>query len=332
MAPRKYRKWRRKPNYARKPRKGRKPVRKYARKFAYKSKKQFSSIKVKCNGQVQPYAKYYQRAPYWKSKLERLYYTASKNVYRQLVPSSIAAGNGSQGVFQHFVWSRSDIVAMLNTITGLAPGTTGQVKNTSRIYLQKCIINFTFTNNSNAPVEFDIYVFNCKRDAEDSLVTLWESGIQDMIGTALPDALSTQYGVTPLSNPAVSSYHKLAKIFHYVVNPGQMFKYHHDSNLFRLMNNEILNPDLQTDEYLRGMTQTILFVSKGAPAQNSVTTSLTTTAQHEVNFVMTKQYHFKYIEDRNMNMNDTTDLDNVANNVYNISGFGTAQYVPSTIG
>lgn len=332
MAPRKYR-----------PR--RRPARKYARKYAPKryarkplyrkkrfirsSKSKLNSVKVKCNGQVQPYAKYTQPPPYWKSKMERLYSTAQKNYYKQLVASSLSGANGSQGVFQHFIWSRSDINSALSTITGLAPGTTGQVKNTSRIYLQRCILNFTFTNSSNAPIEFDIYVFNCKRDAEDSLVTLWESGTQDMIGTALPDTNSIQYGNTPLSNPAVSQYHKCAKIFHYVVNPGQMFKYSHENNLHRLINNEMLNPDLQTDEYFRGISQTLLFVSKGTPCQNSVTTSLTTTALHEVNFVMTKLYSFKYIEDRNINMNDVTDLDNVANTVYNMSGFGTAQNVAS---
>lgn len=304
----------RRPRYYR--RKGRKPS--------------LTSIKVRCNGQVQPYAKYTQPAPYWKPKLERLYFTASKNCQRQLFGTSMAGANGSQGVLQQAIWSRSEIIACLSTITGLAPGTTGQVKNTSRVYLQKCIANYTFTNSSNAPIEFDIYVFNCKRDAEDSLVTLWESGIQDMIGTALPDTNSVQYGITPLSNPAVSQYHKCVRIYHYVVNPGQMFKFELENNLYKLMNNEMLNPDLQIDEYLRGYTQTLLFVSKGTPAQETANVALTTAATHEVNIICNKQYWFKYIEDRNYNMNDVTDLDNAANTVYNMSGFGTTQNVASS--
>lgn len=189
MAFRKYRP--RKLRVVRKKRPARKMYRK-ARKFARFGRKRsgLSSIKVKCNGQVQPYARYISPAPYWKSKLERLYFTASKNCARQLYGTSMAGANGAQGIAQQFIWSRSEIVACLNTITGLAPGTTGQVKNTSRVYLQKCIANYTFTNSSNAPIEFDIYVFNSKRDAEDSLVTIWESGVQDMIGTALPDTNS----------------------------------------------------------------------------------------------------------------------------------------------
>lgn len=331
MAYKKFVKRRRALRRPRKTYRGKKPS--YPRRTRYyrrKGKSSMSSIKVKCNGQVQPYASYTQKAPYWKGKLERLYFNASKNCYRQLGGFSINGSNGSQGVSQQFIWSASDIIACLNTINALAPGASGQTKNINRVYLQSCDLTFIMTNSSNAPIEMDIYVFDTKNDAEDSLITTWEYGLQDMIGTGVPDTNSTQYGITPLNNPAVSQYYKCIRIYHYVVSPGQMFKYTHHNNCYRLWNNERLNADLQTDSYFRGLSQTLLFVTKGSPAQQNDNISLTSTAAHEINAVMTKEYRFKYVEDRNYNMNDVTDLTNTTVKVVNIGGADTNQFVNAT--
>lgn len=301
----------------------------YYRKRQYRKKGGLAS-RVKCNGQVQPFAKYVQRAPYWKSKLERLYSAVSKNSYKQLVPFSITAVNGNQGVFQQFIWSAADINVMLNSVAENG-GASGSVKNTGRIYLQQCDIGISFTNSSNTPIEFDIYVFNNKRDSEDALITTWTYGIQDLVGNSLTTNNPNVYGTTPFYNPAVSTYYKCVKLMHYVVSPGQMFKYTHSNNLYRLWNNELANSDLQTDAYFKGISQTLLFVSKGAPASITGALTQTTSATHEINCIMTKEYHFKYIQDNKWNLNEITPLPNSASTtVINMSGQGASDTVVST--
>lgn len=301
----------------------------YYRKRQYRKKGGLAS-RVKCNGQVQPFAKYVQRAPYWKSKLERLYSAVSKNSYKQLAPFTISAPSGSQGVVQQFVWSGADITALLNSVAENG-GASGATKNTGRIYLQQCDITINFTNSSNTPIEFDIYVFNNKRDSEDALITSWSYGIQDLVGNSLTSNNPNTYGTTPFYNPLVSTFYKCVKLMHYVVSPGQMFKYTHSNNLYRLWNNELINSDVQTDSYFKGITQTILLVSKGAPASITGALGTTSTATHEINAVMMKEYQFKYIQDNKWNLNELTNLPNSATTVYNMSGVGATDTIAAGV-
>lgn len=287
-----------------------------------------SMIKVKCNGQVQPFGRYRSMTPYWKSKLERLYFSASRNTYQSLSGFQICNWNaGKQGVGSQTIWSNQDITNALNSVS-LAPTTSGNVRNTSRSYLQKCYAEFNFTNSCNYPIEFAIYIYKQKRDSEDSIQTLWDSGIQDMTGTGVPTTTSTTYGQTPFENPAISTYLRCVKVLHYNVMAGQTFKYTHESNLYRLFNNELIQLDLQADSYLRGITDTILFIAKGAPAQLTTGGNVIGVGGGQVSCVVTKKFQFKYIQDVNWNTNDlAANLPSAAVNVLNPTGYATAAQV-----
>lgn len=301
-----------------------------ARYFRKRGAKKMSMIKVKCNGQVQPYGKYRSSPPYWKSKLEKLYFAASRNTYQQLNNLMIASWvAGSQGVSQQTLWSVADISNLLNSV-GLQPTTSGAVKNTSRIYLQKCYAEYVMTNSTNYPIEFSIYLYHQKKDAEDSVITLWNDGIQDMTGNALTTMTSSTYGQTPLENPAINTYVKLHKVLHYNVNAGQVFKYTHESNLNRLFNIENIATDLQSDAYLRGITETIVFVAKGAPSQLTTGANAVGVSGGNVACINTKKYQFKYIQDVNWNCNEITNLSTTGTNVLNPTGYGTTQTVAGT--
>lgn len=298
--------------------------------FRSKSKSRLSVIKVKCHGQVQPYGRYKSIAPYWKGKLEKLYFSASRNTYQQLNNLMIASWvAGSQSAQAQTLWSVSDITNMLATVN-LGPAVSGNIRNTSRVYLQKCYAEYIMTNSTNYPIEFSIYLFHQKRDAEDSVVTLWNDGIQDMTGNALTAMTATTYGQTPMENPAINQFLKLHKVLHYNVNPGQTFKYSHESNLFRLFNVETIATDLQSDAYLKGITETILFVAKGAPSQLTTGANAVGVSGGNVACINTKKYQFKYIQDVNWNTNEITNLSTTGTNVLNPTGYGTTQTVAGT--
>lgn len=309
----------------------RKPLRRprFYRRKGYK-KSSMSVVKVKCNGQVQPYAKYRSNPPYWKAKLEKLYFTASRNTYQQLNNLMLCSWvAGSQGVQAQTLYSVSDITNMLATVN-LGPAAGGAVKNTSRVYLQKCYAEFLMTNSTNYPIEMSIYLFHQKRDAEDSVITLWENGIKDMTGNGATSMNSSTYGQTPLENPAINSYLRLHKVFHYNVNAGQTFKYTHESNLNRLFNTETIATDLQSDAYLKGITDTILFVCKGAPSQLTTGLNAVGVSGGNVACISTKKYQFKFIQDVNWNVNEITNLSTTGTNVLNPTGYGTTQTVAGT--
>lgn len=326
---RKYRKYR-----PRRPRRvlRRRPVRKLRRPRYYKKRMgKRMAIKVKCNGQVQPFGRYSSRPPYWKPKLEKLYFSASKNVYQTLTATQLVTWSaGRQGSASQSIFSSTDIIACLNSV-GLAPTSAGQVRNTSRSYLQKCYAEFVFTNCCNYPVEFQVYVFKSKRDAEDDIMTVWQDGIEDMVANALTTNTTTTYGQTPTANPAINTYYKCSKILYYNVMAGQTFKYVHESNLFKLLNNELLQTDLQVDTYLKGYTDSIVFIAKGAPSQLTTGGNQVGVPGGNVSCVITKKYQFKFIQDVNWNMNEVTNLSTTGTNVLNPTGYAPAnQTVAST--
>lgn len=297
-------------------------------------KKSLSVVKVRNNGQVQPFSGYTSKYPYWKNKLEKLYFSAAKNIYQSLTSENITVSAGKQICRFYTSFSVADIISALNVVTK-QPGTAGQVKNTTRSYLQKCISEYNMTNSSNAPIEFSVYLYKCKRDAEDSLLTAWTQGIEDQQGNAATSNSPSTYGMSPLNDTVVNSYWKCHKIIHYNVMAGQTFKFVHTSNLFKLLNNEIIQADMQVDAYLKGYTSGILFIVKGAAAKET-TTNTVTSALGSVALICNKMYHWKYIEDSNTNINTISELvAGTAPQVLNPSGYvadltaGSDQYIPS---
>lgn len=310
--------------FSRKPRTARRSKSSYPRRPRYYRRKggnSLSVVKVKCNGQVQPFGKYRSAPPYWKSKLEKLYFSASRNTYQTLTATQLLSWTaGRQGVSSLTLWSATDIIACLNSV-GQAPTASGQVRNTARSYLQKCYAEFNMTNSCNYPIEFSIFCFKSKRDAEDDLVTCWTDGIDDMTGNAVTATSPTTYGQTPFENPAINTYYKCHKVLHYNVNAGQTFKFTSEINLFRLFNNELLQSDLQVDTYLKGITETFVFIAKGAPSQLTTGGNQVGVPGGNVSCVFTKKYQFKYIQDVNWNTNEVTNLSTTGTNVLNPTGY-----------
>lgn len=282
-------------------------------------------IRVKSLGLNSSFDKIALRPNRLGASMRKKYWLGAKNIWQKdILTFASNTGGLSQSWVETGYFSKVDLMDAL-TAYAQAPGATGTLANTARIFWNKCIAEIMMTNASNTNVEIDIYTFSLKRDVNQTPGSAFSNGMEDSTAQTLVDVAQTNYGLTPLDSVLVSSLYKCFKVTHLQLNPGQSHRHSFTQHLCRPINNEVV--DLANDNVLvglRGITMYEMFVVRSssiATGSNNVGEAF---APAKVNFNINKKYEFKYLFDNDTNYKYVYSTPSTTNNLIYNQGSGVA--------
>jgi len=279
-------------------------------------------IKVKSDGITTTMDHTFNRNNALQKKLSARYWAGARNISMNYVTQQLGVTPGNQNYTSFQIFSIADMKTALTT-AGQQPGSSvGNQYNTARSFWTDCNVVYSMTNSSNGNMEVDIYHYICKESTTSSVATLFKNGVYDESSQIAQD-LTINWGVTPLDSDAVGQYYKLKKITALMLTPGQSHIQKVTIHKNMPLSNELLTASEQGDLYLRGWSESVVFVARGMPV-SSTTAGVVTSNTAFLNIISTERYQFKYITDNKVNFAYTSDtIGQVAGNVYN-QGSGAA--------
>lgn len=209
---------------------------------------------------------------------------------------------GKQGNTSTYVMTASLMRSWASAV-GMAPDSSAaSIKDTNRLFWKHCEQQRTLTNQTTAVAFVDIYHFVCKRDTNFSPVTLWYAGVSDEANGTMASDFTETLGSTPNLSDALNQYWKLKKIYSIILQPGQVHKHTSRYNIYRVVNNEMIANDIQVNDYLAGITHCTMYVYRGAPGTDSVSSTLVSTAEVKLAAVTTTRVSLTYIADNDFSL------------------------------
>ena len=286
---------------------GGRPARKYVAKRKYVPKRRvykrrmsnMSMIKVRNDGIGRTYDTYYEGVNSFQRRMLKRYSSGAMNTYQQIVPKQIGYSNTAQGSNTFSIFSSSDLYFALQSVTQQPTSAAGSITNTKRSFFGTYTSELLMTNSSNAQMEVDIYFFKCIRDCGASTNTLWFSGLLDESNQTTTQ-YATYWNANPLDSQSLRSFWKCKKIIRNILQPGQVHCQKVTVHKNCPLNNETINSQNSSANYLRGWSYDILIVARGIPCSATGNSGVSTTTGN-LDVVQSETYKFKYISDNDAN-------------------------------
>lgn len=240
-----------------------------------------------------------------KRSLAKKYAKVSSNFYTITEGSTLTAGSGAQARGGNNLMTPAQMRSAL-TVIGEQPGNTnGSLSDTNRIFWKTAERYTTFTNSTNVTAFVDIYHFVARRDTNLGLISAWQNGLNDEAVQISTD-YSTHIGIGPRMSQAVNDYYKCLKCYQIVLNPGQSHQHNTKLNVYKIVNNDVIASDMQSNGFLAGLSHIILYVVRGAPVTDSATQTLVNTGPVKIDVVSTFRVSLSYFTDNDMQFTEGT--------------------------
>jgi len=230
---------------------------------------------------------------YFKSKPKG----TNTNLYQMApVGSQISVQSMTQNYQVFYSASKSQLNTALQT-TSMNTAVTGNVVNTTNIFWEKYKQEFLFTNTTNATCIVRIKHYTAKDDTVSSFASQWIGGMMDQQGNTTDNSLI--YGVEPEMSQRLTQFWRKTLTKEYTLAPGATLKHLWVNNLDKMINNQML---LDSDNYMRDVTQCMLVLVRGTAATDQVNVSLVDTTPVKLDVIQTGTVSYTYVEDSTTNL------------------------------
>lgn len=221
----------------------------------------------------------------------------STNIY-QIPPigTQISVQSLTQNYQVFYSGSRSQLNSALQT-TAMNTGVTGNNVNTTNIYWQTYRQEFLFTNTTNTTCIVKINIYNASDDSTSSFASQWIGGMMDEQGNTTDN--SQIYGVEPEMSQRLRQFWRRKYTKEYTMAPGATLKHTWVNKINKRINNQLL---LDSDNYMRNITQAMLVLVRGTAATDAVNASLVDTTPVKLDVIYTQRASYTYVQDATTNL------------------------------
>lgn len=236
-------------------------------------------------------------------RLARAFKMQSRNLLlKGPIGRQVGCNTGEQEYATIPLFTTTELRSWADTI-GMAPaGTTGDIRDTNRLFWRNAEMDLVMTNQSNNVMFLELYHYTCRRDCGSSPGTLWYSGMEDEDNGATTYDLTNIYGSRPGYSGAVAQFWKLKKVYSVVLHAGQVHRHVWRKNLYRIIDNQLIAQDNQNRDNLAGITECIMFVVRGSPGANTSDYNLVNTTATKLNIAYTIKANVTYVADNDFNL------------------------------
>lgn len=195
----------------------------------------------------------------------------------------VSNSNYGQQAFTDFTFADSDnLKDMVTQVSGY--------NNTTDIFLEKLLVELTFTNQAETTTYIDIYEVTPRYAVNTSPATNVGNGLIDQSGGT---GSFTNIGATPLMSRQFTSLWKVHKKYSFELAQGQS----HSHKATYLMNqkwNEELYNIYGTGYFLRNFNKSVIIVARGVPINDQTSKTSVATSQVAVDVIAKQSYYWFY--------------------------------------
>lgn len=189
--------------------------------------------------------------------------------------------SGAQGFLDHTVLTRGDVLAYYNN--------TPNQNFTTPLYVQTVIVETMITNLSNTNVTLTLYEVRNRKTTTESPATSLATALSKMGATS-----TTQFaiGLTPFDASIWCRYWKVQKSYVVELPLGRT---HVHKSIYKVNKKVQYSEINMADQYMPGMTHSLLVAHHGMPGESTSVGTPITTAPESIACVFSERHRFRYI-------------------------------------